>query len=120
VCGPPGSSCSAIGSHEFAARAGHHLTPRQIASGQNVFEELGEGFTLIELNASAAAAQDFKAVAKTLNIPLKVVSDLGAGACEFYKAALVLVRPDQFVAWTCDGDIADAHAILQRAVGGDP
>ena len=27
VWGPPGSRCSAIGSHQFAARAGHHLTP---------------------------------------------------------------------------------------------
>jgi 2-polyprenyl-6-methoxyphenol hydroxylase-like FAD-dependent oxidoreductase len=120
VWGPPGSSCSAIGSHQFAARAGHHLTPRQLLSGQDVFEELGEGFTLIELNSSAAAVADFKAAAKTLNIPLKVISELGAGACAFYQTALVLVRPDQFVAWTCDDGVADAKPILQRAVGAGP
>jgi 4-hydroxyisophthalate hydroxylase len=116
--GPHGSSCSAIGSHQFAARAGHHLTPRQFPSGKNVFEELGEGFTLIELNSPpAAAAQDFKAAAKTLNIPLKVISDSSARGRAFYQAALVLVRPDQFVAWSSDGDAVDASAILQRAVG---
>jgi hypothetical protein len=121
VWGPPGSSCSAIGSHQFAARAGHHLTPRQLRSGQDVFEELGEGFTLIELNSSAAAAQDFDAAAKSLSIPLKVISDFGAGAREFYQAALVLVRPDQFVAWTSGDDgVADAKEILQRAIGAGP
>jgi hypothetical protein len=96
------------------------LTPRRLPSGQNVFEQLDEGFTLIELNSSAAAVADFKAAAKTLNIPLKVISDFGAESCAFYQAALVLVRPDQFVAWTGDDDIADAKAILQRAVGAGP
>jgi 2-polyprenyl-6-methoxyphenol hydroxylase-like FAD-dependent oxidoreductase len=120
VWGPPGSSCSAIGSHQFAARAGHHLTPRQLSSGQNVFEELGEGFTLIELNSSGAAVASFTAAAQTLNIPLKVISDFGVEGRAFYQAALVLVRPDQFVAWTSDDDVADAKAILQRAVGGGP
>jgi 4-hydroxyisophthalate hydroxylase len=120
VWGPPGSSCSAIGSHQFAARAGHHLTPRQLSSGQNVFEELGEGFTLIELNSSAAAVADFESAAKTLNIPLKVISEFSAEGREFYKAALVLVRPDQFVAWTSDEPIVDATAILRRAIGAAP
>ena len=46
VWGAPGSQCSAAGSHQFAARAGHHLAPRQLGSGRNVFEELGPGFTL--------------------------------------------------------------------------
>ena len=56
VAGPPGAACSAIGSHQFAARAGHHLAPRQLASGRNVFEELGEGFTLLDFGAPDAAA----------------------------------------------------------------
>jgi 4-hydroxyisophthalate hydroxylase len=120
VWGPPGSTCSAIGSHEFAARAGHHLTPRQLSLGKNVFEELGEGFTLIALNAPDAASQDFKAAAEALGIPLKIIGDVGAAGREFYKAALVLVRPDQFVAWTSDDDVVDASAILKRAVGAPP
>jgi 4-hydroxyisophthalate hydroxylase len=120
VWGPPGSSCSAIGSHQLAARAGHHLTPLKLSSGQNVFEQLGEGFCLIELQASAAAVADFEAAAKTLNIPLRIVHDASAEAREFYQAALVLVRPDQFVAWTSDGDGVDALAILKHAVGVDP
>jgi 2-polyprenyl-6-methoxyphenol hydroxylase-like FAD-dependent oxidoreductase len=117
VWGPPGSSCSAIGSHQFAARAGHHLAPLQLSCGQNVFEQLGEGFTLIQLDGSEAVAQVFAAAADTLNIPLKLIRDERAASRDFYQARLVLVRPDQFVAWTSNQDTADASAILQRAVG---
>jgi hypothetical protein len=93
------------------------LTPRRLASGQNVFEELGEGFSLIELSSSAGAVQGFKSAAKTLGIPLKVISDVNGDGREFYKAAFVLVRPDQFVAWTSEQYGADAWSILNRAVG---
>src|SRR5581483_6067548 len=50
VWGAPGATCSAVGSHAFAARAGHHLAPQPLSSGRNVFEELGEGFTLLCLD----------------------------------------------------------------------
>ena len=120
VWGPPDSSCSAIGSHQFAARAGHHLTPLKLACGQNVFEQLGEGFTLIKLGVSDALVENFAAAAKTLNIPLKLIRDSSAQGREFYQAGLVLVRPDQFVAWASTDETCDATAILQRAVGADP
>jgi hypothetical protein len=117
VWGPPGSVCGAIGSHQFAARAGHHLTPRQLPSGPNVFDELGDGFCLIDLNSPGSAVRDFKNAAEDLRIPIKILSDSSAEGCDFYKAGLVLVRPDQFVAWVSDETSVDARAILQRAVG---
>jgi 4-hydroxyisophthalate hydroxylase len=117
VWGPPGSICSAIGSHQFAARAGHHLTPRQLSSGKNIYDALGNGFTLIELHASPAAVADFQSAADTLEIPFNVISEIGAESREFYQVDLVLVRPDQFVAWTSDDTSIDAKAVLKRAVG---
>lgn len=47
VYGPPNGVSSARGSHVFAARAGHHLPPQPLSSGQNVFEALGMGFSLL-------------------------------------------------------------------------
>jgi 2-polyprenyl-6-methoxyphenol hydroxylase-like FAD-dependent oxidoreductase len=120
VWGPPGSTCSAIGSHEFAARPGHHLAPHQLPSGRNVFEELGEGFCLIDLGSPAAMVRDFENAARELRIPLRLVSDRGVEGRNFYKATLVLVRPDQFVAWASNDTSVDARATLQRAVGGGP
>ena len=117
VWGSPGSGCSAIGSHEFAARAGHHLAPRLLSSGRNVFEELGDGFTLLDLGAPPDHVAELKRAATELNIPLKVVSAATADNRDFYKAGLVLVRPDQFVAWTSDGSVDDADSILRRVIG---
>ena len=51
-------------------------------------------------------------------MPLKLVKDDSAAAREFYKAELILVRPDQFIAWASNGDVRDAAALIPRAVGG--
>jgi 2-polyprenyl-6-methoxyphenol hydroxylase-like FAD-dependent oxidoreductase len=117
VFGPRGATCSAAGKHEFPARAGHHLTPQQLWSGRNVFEALGDGFTLIALNGDAAAVRDFRRSAEKRQIPLKVVEDTPRDGRERYEAALILVRPDQFVAWATNSYSADADTILARAAG---
>jgi hypothetical protein len=43
-----------------------------------------------------------------------------AGGREKYQASLILVRPDQFVAWTSEKsavDKAEAVRVLRRAIG---
>jgi 4-hydroxyisophthalate hydroxylase len=119
VWGPPGSRCNAVGSHRFAARAGHHLAPQPLSSGRNVFEELGEGFTLLALDADGGAVNVFERAAETLRIPLKLVRDSRADGRERYEAAFVLVRPDQFVAWASDEAPIDATEILRRVIDAD-
>ena len=120
VAGPPGATCSAIGSHEFAARAGHHLAPRQLASGRNVFEELGDGFTLLDFGAPDTAAARSGAPPKPAECRSSWSRTTARRAREFYEAALCLVRPDQFIAWVSDGDVTDADGIIRRVVGGHP
>ncbi|MGY4295818.1 2-polyprenyl-6-methoxyphenol hydroxylase-like FAD-dependent oxidoreductase [Bradyrhizobium sp. i1.4.4] len=115
VFGPAGAVCSAIGSHAYPARAGHHLTPQPLSSGNNVFEELGDGFTLIDLTDGAAATALEQAAAR-LGIPLTVIRDTASGGREKYEARLILVRPDQFVAYAGD-NADDASDILMRAIG---
>lgn len=117
VWGPAGGTCSALGSHALAARVGHHLAPQPLTSGRSVFEELGDGLTLLALGGDGDAAGRFETAAAKLQIPLKVVSDFGSDGRQRYEARLVLVRPDQFVAWASDNDCADPSAILRRTVG---
>jgi hypothetical protein len=117
VWGRPGASCSALGSHRLIAQAGHHLAPLPLSSGRNVFEELGQGFSLLGFDADSATLRAFEAAAEQLGVPLKVITDSRDGDRRSYEAALVLVRPDQFVAWTSeDGHDGDAE-ILKRVVG---
>ncbi len=110
VHGPPGGKTTAHGTHSLKARAGHHLTPQVLSDGQNVYEALGRDFTLLAFDADGDA---FEAAAQALRIPLKVVRDKSPAARENYSASLVLVRPDQHVAWT--GELAaGADSILKK------
>ena len=115
-----GGAPSALGSHSFAARAGHHLAPQPLSSGGNVFGALGQGFTLLAFAADSVAVQAFQAAAVELDVPLTIVADSRAGGRELYQAGLILVRPDQFVAWAGEDKPMDARPILARAVGGPP
>ena len=117
VVGGEGGSPGAVGGHSFKARAGHHLAPQPLSSGRNVYDDLGEGFTLLAFDAAPAAVQAFQQAAVELDIPLQVVADAKSGGRELYEAGLILVRPDQFVAWASTGQRVEARAVLERAVG---
>jgi 2-polyprenyl-6-methoxyphenol hydroxylase-like FAD-dependent oxidoreductase len=117
VCGPGGGTCSALGSHAFAARAGHHLPPQPLASGRNVFEELGDGLALLALDADEGACSAFATAAARMRVPLRIIQDSREGGRERYAARFVLIRPDQFVAWASDDAPADPRAVLARTIG---
>ncbi len=114
--GPAGGVSRARGEYMFRARPGHHLAPRMLTSGRNVFEELGDGFALLAFGVPDSAVAPFEASAQARHIPLKVIRDSFADGREDYAARLVLVRPDQYVAWTGD-NAPDADAVLRRVAG---
>jgi 2-polyprenyl-6-methoxyphenol hydroxylase-like FAD-dependent oxidoreductase len=115
-----GSGCpSAVGSHRFTARPGHHLAPQPLSAGGTVFDRLGDGFTLLALDAADEPIRRFETAARELGVPLAVIRDSRQGGRERYEAALVLVRPDHFVAWVGD-EVTDAARVLCRAAGLPP
>ncbi len=128
VMGPPGGVCSAHGKHTYTARAGHHLPPHVLSSGRNVFEELGGGYTLLALGLKNSAddregpraIREFEQAARALKVPLTVVRDSddsdGSGR-KTYASKLILVRPDQYVAWHSDTAPLDAGAVLRKVAG---
>jgi 2-polyprenyl-6-methoxyphenol hydroxylase-like FAD-dependent oxidoreductase len=115
--GPAGGVSRARGDYLFRARAGHHLAPRMLSSGRNVFQELGDGFALLACGVEDSAVAPFAAAARARHIPLKVIRDTYAGGRQDYEARLVLVRPDQYVAWTGDTAPADADAVMRKVAG---
>ena len=112
--------CSAKGSHQFKARVGHHLAPAALASGVNVFEMLGEGYTLLAFGTDAANQQVFEDAAQAAGVPLKVVHQANGSEADRYETPWVLVRPDQFIAWVGESQQVDAkqtQELFQRIRG---
>jgi hypothetical protein len=68
--------------------------------GVNVYDCLGEGYTLLSMGNDAASEDQWREAAEAAAIPLTVIH-LDAGTQrDRYEASWALVRPDQFVAWT--------------------
>jgi 2-polyprenyl-6-methoxyphenol hydroxylase-like FAD-dependent oxidoreductase len=90
-----------------------------LADGSSLYDRLGREFTLLQL-APATDGARFAGAARDLGIPftqLDLSREPGAAELhELYGADLVLVRPDQHLAWRGDGR-ADARAVLERVTG---
>ena len=82
-----------------------------------MFEELDTGFTLLAFGADAATLDAARSLAAQLNLSLQIIADDAAGERADYGARLVLVRPDQFVAWAGDAWPADAASVFKKAMG---
>lgn len=119
VAGPPNSACGIHGNYSLAARAGHHLAPQRLSSGRNVYEELGSGFTLIAFDAEDQTINAFEQTAQSLKIPLKVVRDDYQEDRKKFDSRLILVRPDQYIAWTGDEPPDDTASLIRKVAGID-
>jgi 4-hydroxyisophthalate hydroxylase len=115
VFGPVGGVSSARGSHRHEARAGHHVSPVTLSDGRNLFEAIGGDFTLLALDADADIVAAFDAAARRLNLPLCIIRDDRTGDRTRLGASLIVIRPDQYVAWA--GEHGDPDAILRHCIG---
>jgi 2-polyprenyl-6-methoxyphenol hydroxylase-like FAD-dependent oxidoreductase len=117
VIGTRDGHCGIDGRRSFRAQAGHHLAPKPLSTGRNVFEEFGPGFTLLALDADDTEVATIEASANSLGVPLKVIRDSFDGERTAYEARLVLVRPDQYVVWAADEAPSDAEGLLRTVAG---
>ena len=117
VFGPMGGLSGAVGSHSFSARSGHHLPARALSSGDDLFEELGDGFTLVGSTSATTDVDAFRVSAKSIGVPLTILLDDFQGELADYDTDLILVRPDHFISWVNDGSSYDSQAVLSRSVG---
>jgi hypothetical protein len=102
VMGPPEGVCSVYSKHSMVAKAGHHLAPQPLSDGRSTFDALGAGYTLFAFDAPEGAVAPFVAAARARDVPLSVVLDSFDAERAAYESRLILVRPDQYVAWTSD------------------
>ncbi|HEY2136514.1 MAG TPA: FAD-dependent monooxygenase [Xanthobacteraceae bacterium] len=93
------------------ARAPHYW----LAKGHALFDEFGPGFTLLDFGAGAENTMPFVQAAAARNVPLKIARPAPPDQ-HLYNSKLVLVRPDQHIAWHGD-DADDASAVIDRVRG---
>jgi 2-polyprenyl-6-methoxyphenol hydroxylase-like FAD-dependent oxidoreductase len=93
--------------------AGRLLPHRWLSAGRSLYDELGEGFTLLRRRGDADGGGIAKA-ARIRSVPLKIF-DVAAGDGD--GPALVLVRPDRYVAWAGDRGPADGLALIDAVRG---
>ncbi len=89
-----------------------------LEDGQAIFDLLGLGFTLLrfaDLDVDTVAA-----AAAERGMPLRVIDIRDHHARRLYERDLVLIRPDQHVAWRGDTVPDNPGAILDRVRGAAP
>jgi hypothetical protein len=84
--------------------------------GRSLFDMFGRHFTLLCLGQKADPSE-LEGAARRTRVPLRVVRLDSEDARELYGRPLVLVRPDQHVAWRGDTAPADADGLLRRVTG---
>jgi hypothetical protein len=89
----------------------------ELSDGDNLYDRLGRGFTLVAFGEAEAQIAEFEAAASLYALPLTVVRAPADDGRSHYRARLILVRPDQFVAWAAEELDIPAGRIVARAVG---
>jgi 2-polyprenyl-6-methoxyphenol hydroxylase-like FAD-dependent oxidoreductase len=97
-----------------SAHPGARLPHAWLPDGRSVYDVLGDGFALLRLDPDAVAGPWLEAFARA-GVPLRLV-DLDPAQRARYGAPLLLVRPDQHVAWRGAAG-TDPAAVLGAVTG---
>jgi hypothetical protein len=88
-----------------------------LEDGRSLFDLFGCDWTLLALDGEPVDTGPFEAAAQQLRVDLRVVRLPHPQLSELYEAPLVLIRPDQIVAWrSAIAHHAYAYAVLDQAI----
>ena len=106
-----------MGSFESSTVPGCRCPHFWLRDGRSLYDELGPGYTLLRFSP-VAAVDAFMEAACRLGVPMTLL-ELGAeDVPPVYRHALVLVRPDQHIAWRADSIPTDVTGLVDRIRGG--
>ncbi len=87
-----------------------HRAPHGWLGEVPLYDRLGAGMTLLDFGAPATEVDALRGAAATRGVPLLVLAPREPTLAERYEQPLVLVRPDQHVAWRGSHAPADPGA----------
>ncbi len=92
-----------------SARPGHRAPHVWSADGVSLYDRFGHGFTLMSLESDESQSRIIADAAAQRGVPIDVLALDSSELLELYEAPLVLVRPDQHVAWR--GEVAPENPL---------
>jgi 2-polyprenyl-6-methoxyphenol hydroxylase-like FAD-dependent oxidoreductase len=105
-----------MGSFTPSTVPGCRLPHAWLADGRSLYDALGPDYTLVRFDRSCDG-DALETAARAAGLPLAVADVAVADAEELYGYPLLLVRPDQHIAWRGDGIPADCSAMIARLRG---
>lgn len=101
-----------------SATPGGRMPHFWLADGRSVFDVLGFDWSLVIVAGDAfEPAKQFGSAARRLGIALEVVDLTREGVGSLYEGDLLLVRPDQIVAWRGTAATAQPDQLLAELMG---
>jgi 2-polyprenyl-6-methoxyphenol hydroxylase-like FAD-dependent oxidoreductase len=116
---PTDSIVQYIPTGQPGGRAPHSWLGTGRGIGDSLYDHLGNGFTLLRLGPKSSDGASVAEAAKKSGVPLDILEVADAATRDLYEADLVLIRPDQHIAWRGAKSPSDASAsaIVARVVG---
>jgi 2-polyprenyl-6-methoxyphenol hydroxylase-like FAD-dependent oxidoreductase len=103
------------------ARPGYRLPHTWLGEGASLYDQLGADLSLLVFDgrtaAGAHAVAEFRAAADERKLPLTIVDLQRPQLRDRYGHGMLLVRPDQHVAWAADAAPSDPGRILDHITG---
>lgn len=87
-----------------------------LPDGRSLFDSFNFEWTLLVLGDAPPNTQNFVDVAREMNLDLEVVTHPGPDILALYELPLVLIRPDQIVAWR-GHEAHHAKTVLAQVLG---
>jgi len=115
VVGEPGAPAVDPIEYRPSTWPGSRLPHVFLSNGDSIHDRLGPYFTLLCLEEIDANV--IQQAATKLKIPLEILYLMEPGLISIYERNLILVRPDQHVAWRGNALPNDIYELLSRVTG---
>jgi 2-polyprenyl-6-methoxyphenol hydroxylase-like FAD-dependent oxidoreductase len=102
------------------ARPGSRAPHVRLSDDEVLYDRFGRDFTLLRLGGTRIDTSGLEAAARRRGVPLRVVELADAAVRDLYGRDLVLVRPDQHVAWRASTPPDDPLRLVDTARGAAP
>ncbi|NKY31780.1 FAD-monooxygenase [Nocardia speluncae] len=106
-----------VAEYQPSITAGARLPHLVLEDGIPIYDRLGRDFTLLRIGDQAPDPEPIVRAATTCGLPLQVLELLSSLAVERYRSSLLLIRPDQYVAWHGSAVPDSLRALIDRVRG---